>query len=378
MRRAPKQICLLIAICLVYPGAAAAEWVTKYHKGAPWDTTSDPADLRAEIKAGAKILKYRDGTYVHAIHRQYPQSCGPASLAMVLRQMRIAKSRPHTLPRNVDCRGKGRVDVGYAGSMEHIMWIGYHRARLATGRENWNADDPQFMSPEGDLNTDATERATSVHGPEGQMGYLSFGTIPKWLWHGSGVGTGHDRDAHNGLTGVMNYIVAGSTRRATRDAMPLTAFGRNEHEVMAMRRIFKGYIDHDISMVLGIESGGHFNVVIGYRGRAGSPDEAFHIYTAEPLDGWGRPEESCPGRWRRMAVLKDHLFGGRATGDQLIHQMVCWNHHLRGGCGPTGWARKIDRANGNDWLCGRLPPPADPLHDPLRGKFSRSVQSRRR
>lgn len=379
MGRSARWLCLLAVVRALSPGVAIGEWVTKRHKGMPWDTTSDPADMRAEVKAGATILKYTDGSYVHAIHRQYPQACGPASLAIVLKHMRIAqRRRRQTLPRNVDCTGNGRVNVGYVGSMEHIMWLGYHRVRLAKEREHWNANDLRFMSLGGDLNIEASGSTTSVHGPSGRMGYLRSDAIPGWLWHGPAVGTGHDRDAHTGLTGIMNYIIAGSNRRARHDAMPLTTFGRNEGEAMAVRRIFKGYVDHNIAVVLCIESGGHFNVVIGYRGKAGSPDEPFYIYTADPLDGWGRPKESCPGRWRRMAVIKGHLFGGGDAEGQLIYQMICWNQHLRGGCAPNGWAQKIDRANGNDWLCGRLPPRVDPLHDPLSGKFGRYVKSRRR
>ena len=57
---------------------ASGEWETKYHKDVPWDTTSDATDLDAEVAVGARILKYADGSYVHAIHRQYPTSCGPA------------------------------------------------------------------------------------------------------------------------------------------------------------------------------------------------------------------------------------------------------------------------------------------------------------
>jgi len=192
------------------------------------------------------------------------------------------------------------------------------------------------------------------------MGYLSYKTIPNWLWHGPSVGTGGDRNAHFGLTGILNYIIAPGTSRACQDALPLTTHGGSDENVRRFRRIFKGYIDHELSFVLGIESGGHFNTVIGYRGDSEQAAEPFYIYTAEPLDGWGRPKERLPGRWRRMNVVSENMFGKAG----LIYQMICWNHSL-----TPGWAQEVDAQNGNRWLTGRRPPATDLLQDPLGGIF---------
>ena len=81
---------------------------------------------------------------------------------------------------------------------------------------------------------------------------------------------------------------------------------------------------------------------------------------ADPLDGWGRPKERLPGRWRRLNATSENLF----SGNQVIYQYVCWNQHLNGGCDEGGWAREVDRRNGNDWLCGRHVPEQDPLGGP--------------
>jgi hypothetical protein len=62
-----------------------------------------------------------------------------------------------------------------------------------------------------------------------------------------------------------------------------------------------------------------------------------------------------------MNAVAENLFNGRG----LIHQYVCWNQHLDGGCDPGGWARQVDALNGNAWLCGRPVPGDDPRHDPL-------------
>ena len=252
------------------------------------------------------------------------------------------------------------MEVGHVGSMEHLMWLGYHRFRLEAKQWEKRAKDARFASAEGVLNMRSSRRRSSFLGPDGEMGYLSYKTIPNWLWHGPGVGTGGDRSAHFGLSGIMNYIIAPSTPRACQDALPLTTRGGSDENVCRFRRIFKGYIDHGISFVLGVESGGHFNTVIGYRGDAEQVAEPFYIYTAEPLDGWGRPKERLPGRWRRMNVVSESMFGEGG----LIYQMICWNHSL-----TPGWAQEVDAKNGNRWLTGRGPPTADPLRDPLEGKF---------
>jgi hypothetical protein len=359
----------LVAL-LVSSAPARGGWRTRYHEEAPWDTTSDPADLDAEVAAGARILRYADGTYVHAIHRQYPEACGPAALAMMLRHLRFDDpGRRLELPADVDSVPASpgpTVDVGYVGSMEHIMWLGYHRHRLRAGRSDWNADKPDFMSPDGILNSEPGPDKVSTLGPQGEMAYLSFaetGCVPSWLWRGPGVGTRGDNNGWDGLPGIMNYVVAGVWRRGCQDARPLTAFSRTDDEVRAFRRIVKGFIDHDIPVLLGIESGGHFNVIIGYRGDVEAVSQAFLIHTADPLDGWGRPEDRLPGRWRRMNAVAENLFNGR----KLIYQYVCWNQHRDGGCEQGGWARQVDQLNGNEWLCGRPVPADDPLHDPLAG-----------
>jgi hypothetical protein len=159
----------------------------------------------------------------------------------------------------------------------------------------------------------------------------------------------------------MNYIDAKRWGRGCQDARPLTAFSRNDDEVRAFRRIVRGFIDHKIPLLLGVESGGHFNVIIGYRGDTERVDRPFWLYTADPLDGWGRPKARLPGTWRRMNATSDTLFNG----GKLIYQYVPWNQHLHGGCDQGGWARAIDERNGTAWLCGRPVPAEDPLDDPL-------------
>jgi hypothetical protein len=368
MVRAGWARSLILSAALLMSLACSGDWATRHHNDVPWDTTSDPADLDAEVAAGARILRFADGSFVHALHRQYPQSCGPSCLAIMLRSLGFDDpSTPLRLPANVD-RLPGSpgatVDVGYVGSMEHLLWLGYHRRRLQEGSQAWNADAPQFMSPAGDLNVELSDGRVATLWPDGVLPAFDFaatGRVPNWLWHGPGNGTGGDDNGCDGLPGVMNYIVAGAWGRGARDARPLTMHSRTDGEVCALRRIIAGFIDHGLPILLGVESGGHFNVIVGYRGEAADASQPFVILTADPLDGWGRPAERLPGRWRHMAVTAENLFDG----GKLIYQAVLWNQTLNGGCQPGGWAAEIDRLNGNDWLCGRPVPPTDPLHDPL-------------
>ena len=353
--------------CLVVASAAAghAEWTTKYHDGSPWDTTGDPTDLDRAVADGATILRYDDGTYVRAIHRQYPKSCGPSSMAMILRKMGFDDPEAKlTLPLDVDGAGVGEVDVGHLGSMEHLIWLGLHRLRLVEGNEEWNAAEPLLMSKDGILNAEPSKGKVATLAPNGEMGYLGFADEergPSWLWHSPGIGTRGDDNGWEKLPGIMNYVIAGPWGKGVKDARPLTAFSRTDDEVLAFRRIVKGYIDHEIPILLGVESGGHFNVIIGYSGNTEDVDAAFHIYSAEPLDGWGRSEERQPKRWRRMDVAAGSMFNG----SKLIYQYVCWNQHLDGGCDEGGWAAEIDARSGNEWLCGRPVPEDDPLRDPI-------------
>lgn len=360
--------CVLLGIALCASSPCRGEWLTKHHKEAPWETTSDPADLDAAGAKGAVILRFADGSYVHAIHRQYPQSCGPSSLAMMLRQLGYDDpTTPLRLPQDVDALPDTKgptVDVGYVGSMEHLMWLGLRRLRLQEGMADWNNAEPLLMSPEGVLNTEPIPGKLHLLNPNGEMDHLPFvpeGVIPSWLWRSPGIGTRTDDNGWDKLPGIMNYVVAGVWGKGCKDARPRTIFSRTDDEVRAFRRSVKGYIDHGISLLLGVEAGGHFNVIIGYHGDTEDVAASFHLYTADPLDGWGRPEERQPGRWRRLDAVAENMFNGRG----LMTQYVCWNQHLDGGCEPEGWAREVDERNGNEWLCGRPVPVEDPLGDAI-------------
>lgn len=348
-------------------------WVERNDMGMIYHTTSHATDLDHAVKAGARILKYADGTYVHAIHKQYPSTCGPASLAMVLKQLGVTSSASLSMPRDVDLTSSSdRVDVGYRGSPEHLLWLGLHRRRLELDASTWNGghvstDAAFFMDRDGLLDTRSSGVPRSKLEEGRNMSYLSYADFPRWLWKHPGVGSGGTWAHARGLPGIMNYVFSGQRNGPFRDAMPLDFTKRGDADVVRYRRIVKGFIDHGIAVVLGVDDGGHFNALIGYKGSVSPASASFVIYTADPLDGWGRAEHRQPLRWRRMEFKGSNLRGG--TG--VIAGMICWNHHAAGGApvnfAPSGWAADVDRQNGNDWLTGktRQPPANDYLRDAL-------------
>jgi hypothetical protein len=173
----------------------------------------------------------------------------------------------------------------------------------------------------------------------------------------------------------MNYLLSGGRSDPWRDAMPLPFNGNNDAEVIAYRRIVKAFIDHNISLVCGVEDGHHFNALIGYKGAVSPASAPFYIYTADPLDGWGRSEFRQPLRWRRINLVAGNL----RSGNKLLTGTIAWNQHAEGGADvkfrPSKWGYQVDGENGNNWLCGRSrrPAPSDPLSDPLAAPLLRPV-----
>jgi hypothetical protein len=99
--------------------------------------------------------------------------------------------------------------------------------------------------------------------------------------------------------------------------------------------------------VVGVENGGHFNVLIGYW----DTDAGFYVYTADPLDGWGRPFYSKPMRWRRILLHPEALAGQVG----VLCGIMPFGHSEQGYYGDDRWARRIDERFGKATLCGYLP-----------------------
>lgn len=375
----------------VKPRPQSTLWRKVNDQGMKYVTTSHPRALDLEVGRGARILKYRNGDYVHTIHKQYLKVCGAASLAMVLRQLGVSRPpRAHLdpsgaarrpalrLPANVDGREGAFVDVGYSGSMEHIMYLGYHRRRLDVDGNSWFDGNPDFMSREGWLNTAKSSTLKKTFDGN-RLAYYPGTHVPKWMWNGAAVGFIAGDDFYTMLSGIMNYHFSGRARGPWRDAMPLMFGSGSDADVVAYRRIVKGFIDHGLSVVCGVDDRRHFNALVGYRGEVSPASAPFYVYTADPLDGWGRrPPRGQPLRWRRTELSAATTLAGSGA----LVGIVAWNHHASGaaarGFPPGDWAIRVDRQNGNDWLTGarRQPTASDPLRSRLAQPAERMPRGR--
>nr|CBH36734.1 hypothetical protein containing FG-GAP repeats [uncultured archaeon] len=302
-------------------------------------------------RAGAVNVFYSDMP-LHTTHKQYGPSCGYTSLNMVLEYLGLADhsqrlfySRDLDEPANpVDGSewGAGRaVDVGYLLSMEHIMYEAFHKAR---------ADDPNWFYSDRYPNAfmDGNGRLNTIDGGNGSFYEIQYnighvvwnpatgtatGQVQKWLEHCPGVG--FER---------LSYV-ANKYSHGVEDARGLgttLGSGGNFENISHLKAVIKGFIDHDIPLVLAVENGGHYNALIGYW----ESGDVFYIYTADPLDGWARPFYSKPMRWKRLRLTPDALSEGAA----VVSGMILYGHS-ESSCVSGGWAREIDSRFHSDILC---------------------------
>jgi hypothetical protein len=172
------------------------------------------------------------------------------------------------------------------------------------------------------------------------------GRVQSWIEEGPACGTTGVGGTERGLPWVANQY----PRAGVPDAYPVSTSlgaGKNFASLHHLQSVIAGYIDHGVPIVVGVENGGHFNTVIGYWERS----DGFWIYTAEPLDGWGRPYHRKPMRWRKIKLDTDVL----PEGTGVLSGMILFGHGAS--CRNNGWAAKIDRAySDHPTLCGYLRP----------------------
>ncbi|MHC4808470.1 MAG: calcium-binding protein [Planctomycetota bacterium] len=305
------------------------------------------------------------GEPLHTTHKQYGDSCGPANLSMVFEHLGMTdhslrrwfrRDLDHTSSNPVPSPWwpENAVDVGYELSMEHIMWEWYHEKRQR--EPGWN-EGGSFMTADGRLNTDDATQGWLPNDHQGwfyeityDMGNINWdaatkqatGPVQKWLKHSHAVGW-RDNEQQVGLAYVANKFSGGIN-----DAKPIAltvGAGGNFKSFSHLKAVIEGFINHGIPLVVAVENGGHFNTLIGYW-NVGS---TFYIYTAEPLDGWGRPFYNKPMRWRRIVLNANML----ATGTGTLVGIMPYGHATQVGVGAD-WARQIDNKYNSDVLCGYL------------------------
>jgi hypothetical protein len=289
------------------------------------------------------------GEPLHTAHKQYGPSCGYTSLNIVMEYLGLADHSQHLFySRDLDDQadpvhmsewGAGRaVDVGYLLSMEHIMYEAFHKAREDDPHWVWKLST--FMDGDGRLNTSDGGQG-SFYEIQYNIGHVvwdpatgtAMGQVQKWLECCPGVGFGR-----------LSYV-ANKYSHGMEDARGLgttIGSGGNFSNFDHLKAVIKGFIDHDIPLVLAVENGGHYNTLIGYWEQG----DGFYIYTADPLDGWGRPFYSKPMRWKRIRLTPDALSEGAA----VVSGMILYGHS-ESSCASGGWAREIDSRFHSDILC---------------------------
>lgn len=313
------------------------------------------------------------GSPLYTAHKQYPSTCGPGSLAMVMADLGLADTTQRLFfNRDLDAWAEPMdmtvwnpntaVDVGFHLSMEHIMYEGYHRYfENGSGRvDDWPAE--AFNQTDHTLNTG--NRAESLDGDFFQIPYdigdvnwnpvteVTSGQVQEWTFHGPAVGFDGEGNTDEGLPYVADkfneslYVDAYPVNTKFRSGVPDSIYRSNAQfkNLAHFKAVVRGFIDHNIPVVVGVDSGNHFNTLMGYW----DSSAGFFIYTADPLDGWGRSYHNKPMRWRKIRVTEETFRAGVLTA-------MMFYHHAKTGCtSPTSWASLIDSSYGIDSLCGHV------------------------
>nr|QNO54192.1 hypothetical protein HDCMKPKE_00001 [Methanosarcinales archaeon ANME-1 ERB7] len=304
------------------------------------------------------------GEPLHTTHKQYPDSCGYTSLNMVTEYLGLADHTQHLYysrdldesanPVHMSEWGAGRaVDVGYHLSMEHIIYEASHKAREDNNSWVWKLNT--FMDGNGRLNT-SDGGTGSFYEIQYNIGHVVWnpatgtatGRVQKWLEYCPGVGFGR-----------LSYV-ANKYSHGVEDARGLGATlgsAGNFADFNHLKAVIEGFIDHDIPLVLTVENGGHYNTLIGYW----ECGDDFYTYTADPLDGWGRPFYGKPMRWKKIRLTPDALPEGAA----VVSGMILYGNS-ESSCASGGWAREIDRRFHSNILCVS-PVPKTPQKGDLNG-----------
>jgi hypothetical protein len=306
-------------------------------------------DVSSDGNAGAVNVFYSDMP-LSTTHKQYGQSCGYTALNMVMEYLGLADhSQRRYYPRDLDSPAStvgtsewdaGRaVDVGYLLSMEHIMYEAFHKAR--EDDPHWNYALNSFMDSAGRLNTSDGGGQGSSFEIRYDIGHVDWnpatgtttGKVQKWCECCPGVGFGR-----------LSYV-ANKYSPDVQDARGIGITidsGGNFGDFDHLKAVIKGFIDHGIPLVVSVENGGHYNTLIGYR----EDGDNFYIYTADPLDGWGRPFYNKPMRWRRILLTHDMIDA------EAVDGLIIYGHAATGCSGSDSWAQEIDSRYHSDILCG--------------------------
>jgi hypothetical protein len=329
------------------------------------------------------------GEPLHTTHKQYANSCGPTSLNMVMEYFGLTDHSQklyfsHFLHAPLESVDKSHwdagiaVDVGYKLSMEHIMYEGFWKLRN---------DDPTWFHPKDDL-TDFPFM-DSAGFLNNSAGTGEDGNPPETCHDGidngsDGLIDDRDPDCDLLLDGTFyeiqynigdynwySHLMEGMGRLQmwTRwspgvggNELPWVANihspfwwldanyldieigpGKDFENIEHVKAVIKGFIDQKIPLVAVVDNRGHFNTLMGYWEHG----DDFYIYTADPLDGWGRPFHNKPMRWRKMLLTID------AADARVFIGFVKYGIKTVD-CVTAGWAKEIDTRFSSSSLCSSV------------------------
>ena len=301
-----------------------------------------------------RIVQGRNGQPAPiAVHNQYPSACFFFAVAPILDYLGYSRfqhqghyPRPFLYRANDGLRWYD-LDVGYRGSPEdlmqrHLTVEAVDRTVLGSeGSEIYPCDffaaDSASCDQHSPLRLAINETgipcaARFNSGQEyGTCQTLappaSADTYPKFL---DPLGAGCDgqcpcsADATCGALYFLNRSSHGAG--GCRDALNFNLAASTSAERNAVRRIIRGFIDNNVPLLAGVNSGGHWIPIIGYadldaRGlpeTAIAADSVEQVYWLVDLKVWNFPE-----RYSLIGISP-------------------WNQHLDRGCEAGGWGRKLE------------------------------------
>ena len=242
-------------------------------------------------------------------------------------------------------------DVGYRLSPEYLMGLDIHRHSISSNCDHtssgWEcepfnraglyADEAKTMLNTG---TPTSNRCSAKFDPGEQYGQCSPRSelYHEWLDNkGEGCGGGActcSPDAPCGMYYFTNQVMAHSYAGCN-DMRSLRPSPTSSADMRHMRRVVKGFVDHNLPLMVIVRRGGHFMYLVGYY----------------DLDSTGLPRNGIitdsGGRFSLVSLTD----GWNEASNNSIRDLLPWNQHLDGGCDAGGWASKLDELPSNFKIC---------------------------
>ena len=304
------------------------------------------------------VQPHYDQPTVAPRHGQYTRSCYFFAIAPIIEYLGYSRftqgdhlTYPFNYPTSIGLGYHNYFDAGYYLSAEHLMAKSVHWETLFNKCEydfthGWECEPfsrDSFYSDAAKTDINTNTRSCSNRFDVGEeYGWCSStaNTYEAWL---DEVGNGCDdhhgvcycrQDASCGMFWFENYVLnigdAGCNDMKKFEPDP-TSYSDRLH----MRKVVKGFIDHNLPLLIAVRQGDHFMTLIGYTDldHTGYPQKAIIIDSgggykfASLVDNWNEHENSS------------------------IRWLIPWNQHLDSGCESGGWADQIDGHSSDFKLC---------------------------